>query len=96
MFFIIFYLNYYFLFSYNYIYPSISIIVPIYNVNKYLEQCLNSLIFPTLKNIEIICVNDDSNDNSLEIITQFASDKRIIILNKTNTGYGDSSKIKKN
>ena len=90
MFFIIFYFIYYFQLSYNYIYPSISIIVPIYNVNKYLEQCLNSLIYQTLKNIEIICVNDGSNDNSLEIITQFASDKRIIILNKTNTGYGDS------
>ena len=90
MFFIIFYLIYLFQFSKNYIIPSISIIVPIYNVDQYLKQCLISLIFQTLKNIEIICVNDGSSDSSLEIITQFISDQRIIILNKTNTGYGDS------
>ena len=90
MFFIIFILFYLFQHSYNYTYPNISIIVPIYNVNKYLKQCLKSLINQSFKNIEIICVNDGSTDNSFEIITQFISDKRIITLNKSNTGYGDS------
>ena len=90
MFFIIFILFYLFQHLYNYTYPNISIIVPIYNVNKHLKQCLKSLINQSFKNIEIICVNDGSIDNSFEIITQFISDKRIIILNKSNTGYGDS------
>ena len=70
--------------------PKLSIIIPIYNVNKYLKECLESIINQTLKNIEIICVNDGSTDNSLEIIIQFSYDNRIIIINKINTGYGDS------
>ena len=90
MFFNIFILFYLFQYSYNFIYPNISIIVPIYNVNKYLKKCLKSLINQSFKNIEIICVNDGSIDNSYEIITQFISDKRIITLNKSNSGYGDS------
>ena len=54
--------------SFYIIYPKISIIIPIYNVNKYLRECLDSIINQTLKNIEIICVNDGSTDNSLDII----------------------------
>lgn len=45
--------------------PIVSIIIPIYNVEKYLKQCLESCINQTEKNIEIICVNDCSQDNSL-------------------------------
>ena len=70
--------------------PKISIIVPIYNVNKYLRQCLNSIVNQTLKNIEIICINDGSTDNSLEIIMEYMLDNRIIIINKSNSGYGNS------
>ena len=70
--------------------PKISIIVPIYNVNKYLRQCLNSIVNQTLKNIEIICINDGSTDNSLEIIMEYIQDNRIIIINKSNSGYGNS------
>jgi glycosyltransferase involved in cell wall biosynthesis len=76
--------------SFHLIYPRISIIIPIYNVNKYLRECLDSIINQTLKTIEIICVNDGSTDNSLEILMQYKYDKRIIIINKTNSGYGDS------
>ena len=47
---------------------SVSIIVPVYNVEQYLERCLNSLINQTLQNIEIICINDGSTDNSLSIL----------------------------
>ena len=47
---------------------KISIIVPVYNVEKYLDKCLNSLVNQTLKDIEIICVNDGSTDNSLEVL----------------------------
>ena len=48
--------------------PKVSIIVPVYNVEKYLERSLNSLINQTLKDIEIICVNDGSKDNSPKIL----------------------------
>ena len=47
---------------------KVSIIVPVYNVEKYLRKCLDSLINQTLKDIEIICINDGSADKSLEIL----------------------------
>lgn len=66
---------------------KISIIVPVYNTEKFLEKCLNSLINQTLKDIEIICINDGSTDNSLQILEKFADkDKRIQIINQTNSG----------
>ncbi|MBR2179778.1 MAG: glycosyltransferase [Selenomonadaceae bacterium] len=71
--------------------PKVSILIPIYNVEKYLRQCLDSVVNQTLKDIEIICINDGSTDNSLEIIKEFATkDSRIKIINKKNTGYGHS------
>ena len=76
--------------SFHIIFPKISIIVPIYNENKYLSECLDSILNQTLKNIEIICVNDGSTDNSLEIIMAYKNDNRIIIIDKNNSGYGDS------
>ena len=82
--------NLFILSSLHYIYPKISIIIPIYNVNIYLKECLDSIINQTLKEIEIICVNDGSTDNSLKIIKQYSYDNRIIIIDKSNTGYGDS------
>ena len=48
--------------------PKISVIVPVYNVEKYLAECLDSIVNQTLKEIEIICVNDGSTDNSLSIL----------------------------
>lgn len=61
--------------------PLVSIIVPIYNVEKYLRQCLESLISQTLQNIEIICVNDASPDGSLTILREYeAKDERIIVI----------------
>lgn len=68
---------------------KVSIVVPIYNSEPYLSQCLNSAISQTLKEIEIICVNDGSSDNSLNIVERFAqNDSRIKIINKKNGGYG--------
>lgn len=65
----------------------ISIIVPVYNVEKYIKKCLNSLIKQTYKNIEIIIVNDGSSDNSLSICQKFAEeDKRIKIITQENKG----------
>ena len=71
--------------------PLISILVPCYNVEKYLEQCLDSIVNQTLKDIEIICINDGSTDSTLDIIKSYAkSDKRIVIIDKQNEGYGKS------
>ena len=59
---------------------KVSVIVPVYNTSLYLEECINSIINQTYKNLEIIVVNDCSTDNSLEIISKF-KDKRIKIIN---------------
>lgn len=67
--------------------PKVSIIVPVYNVEKYLSKCLDSLLSQTLKDIEIICINDGSTDNSLGILKKFAKkDSRIKIIDKQNEG----------
>ena len=70
---------------------KVSILVPICNVEKFLPKCLDSLIAQTLSNIEIICLNDGSKDNSLAIIKRYAeSDSRIVVVDKPNSGYGDT------
>lgn len=71
--------------------PAISVLVPIYNVETYLRQCLESLTGQTLSNLEIICIDDGSTDGSAAIIQEFQkSDHRIKVITKKNTGYGDS------
>lgn len=71
--------------------PKISVLVPVCNVEKYLPECLESILNQTIKNIEIICINDGSKDNSLEILKEYANkDSRIRIIDKENSGYGDS------
>ncbi len=68
---------------------KVSVVVPVFNVEKYLRECIESIINQTLKDIEIICVNDGSTDSSLEILTEYAkTDKRIVVINKSNSGYG--------
>lgn len=68
---------------------KISVIVPVYNAVLYLEKCLNSLLMQTYKDLEIICVNDGSTDNSLEILEKYrAEDSRINIINIENSGVG--------
>ena len=52
--------------------PLISVIIPVYNVEKYLRECLDSVINQTYKNLEIICVNDCSTDSSPEILEEYA------------------------
>ena len=69
--------------------PLVSIVIPIYNVEKYLEECLDSIIDQDYENLEIICVNDGSTDSSLEIIRTYeAKDNRIKVIDKPNGGYG--------
>lgn len=62
--------------------PKVSVIIPVYNTEKYLEKCLESVCNQTLSDIEIICINDCSTDNSLEILNRYvADDERIKIIN---------------
>lgn len=73
---------------------KISIIIPIYNTEKYLKKCLDSLVNQTLQNIEIICINDGSTDNSGKILKKFAfKDKRIKIIEKENEGQSKARNI---
>ena len=67
--------------------PFVSLVVCVYNMEKYLAECLESLIHQTLQNIEIICVNDGSMDHSLKILQDYAAhDKRIKIVSQKNQG----------
>ena len=73
--------------------PKLSVIVPVYNVAQYLPQCLDSIINQAFRDIEIICVNDGSTDNSLEILKSYAEkDGRIHIVNKANGGHTSARK----
>ncbi len=67
--------------------PLISVIVPVYNNEKYLPKCLESILCQTYENIEVICINDGSVDNSLQILKNYAAkDSRIRIFNQENRG----------
>ena len=73
---------------------KVSVIIPVYNVEKYLRECLDSVINQSLKDIEIICVNDGSTDTSLSILNEYAKkDNRIRIINKENSGYGNTMNV---
>ncbi len=69
--------------------PKVSVILPVYNVGKYLRQSLDSLINQTLKDIEIICVNDGSTDDCYDILEEYKEkDGRIVVIHKENKGTG--------
>ncbi len=73
---------------------KISIIVPVYNTSMYLEKCLTSLKTQTLTDIEIICVNDGSTDDSLSILNKYKQeDKRFIVLNQENKGQSSARNL---
>ena len=55
---------------------KVSVVIPVFNVEKYLRECIESIINQTLKDIEIICVNDGSTDSSLEILTEYAKTEK--------------------
>lgn len=72
---------------------KISVIVPIYNADRYLERCLSSIIGQTYKNLEIICVDDGSTDNSLAICNKYSLlDNRIKVIHKNNGGVTSARK----
>jgi glycosyltransferase involved in cell wall biosynthesis len=69
--------------------PKVSVIIPVYNVEAYLRQCLDSVVNQTLREIEIICVNDGSTDGSAAILEEYAAkDVRIKIFTQVNSGQG--------
>ena len=68
---------------------EISVIIPVYNVEKYLKECLNSISNQSFRDLEIICVNDGSTDNSLDILKNHAeNDDRVTIITQENQGLG--------
>lgn len=69
--------------------PKISVIIPVYNVSEFIPKCLESVLNQNFDDIEVICVNDGSSDNSLAILKDFENkDKRIIVIDKENEGSG--------
>lgn len=71
--------------------PLISIIIPVYNVQNYLSQCLNSVLGQTYKNLEIIAINDGSTDNSGKILDQYAkNDPRLKVIHQSNVGLSET------
>ncbi len=75
--------------------PLVSVIVPVYNVEKYLGECLDSILGQTYDNLQIICIDDASPDRSLEIIKDYAErDKRIeYIALSQNKGVGNARNV---
>lgn len=74
--------------------PLISIIIPIYNVEKFLSECLDSVQAQTYRNLEIICINDGSPDNSTNIVLEYQNyDPRITLINKENGGLSDARNV---
>ena len=72
-------------------FPLISVIIPVYNAEKYLEECIKSLLSQSLNNCEFIFVNDGSNDNSSNIIKDYIKrDKRIVLINQCNKGVSEA------
>lgn len=74
--------------------PKVSVIVPVYNVENYLSSCLESILSQSLMDMEIICVDDGSTDNSGRILDQYAlRDNRIKVIHRLNAGYGASMNV---
>ena len=67
--------------------PKVSIVIPVYNVEKYLRECLDSVVNQSLRDIEIICINDGSTDNSFKILEEYKSKEiRLQVLSQKNGG----------
>ena len=73
---------------------KLSVIIPVYNVEKYLKRCLDSVINQTLKDIEILCINDGSTDDSLSILEEYKSkDSRIVVITQENKGLAATRNV---
>ena len=70
---------------------AVTVLVPVYNTQKYLRHCLDSLAAQTLSNIKFLCIDDGSTDESAEILSEYAAaDDRFEVISKQNSGYGAS------
>ena len=68
---------------------KISVIIPVYNAEEFLDEAINSVLNQTLSDIELVCVNDGSKDNSLAMLKDFAKkDERIKLIDQENAGCG--------
>ncbi|MEE3342814.1 MAG: glycosyltransferase family 2 protein [Bacilli bacterium] len=72
---------------------KISIIVPVYNSEKFLDKCIQSVLNQSYQNFELVLVNDGSTDNSLSIIEKYTKDNRIKLINKKNSGVSDTRNV---
>lgn len=72
--------------------PKVSIIIPVYNVKKYLKKCIESIVNQTFRDIEIIIINDGSTDGSCKLLAQM-KDERIVIINKENEGLSSARNV---
>ena len=72
---------------------KISVIIPVYGIEKYIRQCLESVINQSYKNLEIIVVNDGTKDNSMKIVEEYLEDKRIKVINKENGGLSSARNL---
>ena len=73
---------------------AVSVVIPVYNVKKYIKECLDSVLNQTLNNIQIICVDDGSTDGSEKILDEYEKkDSRITVIHKANGGYGQAMNI---
>lgn len=72
---------------------EVSVIIPVYNKEKYIEKCIESVLSQTLKEIEILIINDGSTDNSLEKIKEYSYDKRVILIDKKNEGVSKTRNL---
>ncbi len=71
--------------------PKVTVLVPTYNVERFLPQCLDALCGQTLREIEIVCINDGATDSSPQILERYAArEPRMRVINKPNSGYGSS------
>ena len=78
----------------NQLNPIVSVIIPVYNQEKYLEECLKSVCQQTLQNLEIICIDDGSTDSSLSILKEYQNqDSRIKVLSQQNGGAGTARNL---
>ncbi len=67
--------------------PKVSVVIPVYNVERYLPECLDSIVSQILQDIEIVCVNDGSSDQSAKILADYAArDRRIVVISQPNRG----------
>lgn len=74
--------------------PKVSVLMPAYNVEDYIRECMDSVLSQTLTDIEVICIDDGSKDSTGSILDEYAAeDNRVSVIHKDNTGYGNSMNI---